>query len=76
LKPPGRKLPSPERISRVNVAIENTFNLNQPKVSMKAQLAEFAYGRVILHVWCAWRDHKYRWHWQGVVRELAWHISP
>jgi hypothetical protein len=59
----------------VNIAIKNSFNLNQPKVSMKAQLAEFAYGRVILHVWCACRDHKYSWHWQGVVRELACQTS-
>jgi hypothetical protein len=28
-------------------------------------------GRIALHLLCAWRDHRFQWHWQGVVREFA-----
>jgi hypothetical protein len=37
---------------------------------MQAQLAQFSFGRVLLHVACAWRDHKYQWHWRGIRREI------
>lgn len=29
-------------------------------------------GRVVLHVLCASRDHRYAWHWRGVLREFGW----
>jgi hypothetical protein len=29
-------------------------------------------GRVILHLLCAVRDHRWSWHWQGITRELLW----
>jgi hypothetical protein len=34
-------------------------------------LASSAAGRVVLHLVCAKRDHHFRWHWQGVLREFA-----
>ena len=34
-------------------------------------LAGSSSGRIVLHLMCARRDHHYRWHWQGVVREFA-----
>jgi len=34
------------------------------------QLAQFRFGRILLHAACAFRDHKYGWHWRGIVREL------
>jgi len=34
-------------------------------------LAASRSGRVALHVACAWRDHRFAWHWQGVLRELG-----
>jgi len=27
--------------------------------------------RVVLHLRCAWRDHKYRWHFAGIWREVT-----
>jgi hypothetical protein len=35
------------------------------------QLAVTPSGRIALHLLCAWRDHRYGWHWRGVARELA-----
>jgi len=40
------------------------------QVNMQDYLAQTGFGRVLLHVACACRDHKYQWHWQGVLREL------
>jgi hypothetical protein len=37
----------------------------------KLQLATSPAGRIVLHLACAWRDHRYQWHWQGVAREMA-----
>ena len=30
-------------------------------------------GRVLLHLRCLRRDHKYRWHLAGIWRELSGH---
>ena len=39
---------------------------------MKAQdMTGSRMGRVVLHLWCAVRDHHWRWHWQGIRRELG-----
>ena len=35
------------------------------------QLAASPVGRIVLHAACALRDHRFRWHWAGVARELA-----
>jgi hypothetical protein len=45
---------------------------------MAAQLARTSFGRVLLHLACASRDHKYAWHWRGIIRELAkfWIANP
>jgi hypothetical protein len=37
---------------------------------MQVQLAQHSFGRILLHLACAFRDHKYQWHWRGVCREL------
>jgi hypothetical protein len=37
----------------------------------KLQLAASPAGRIVLHLVCAWRDHRFQWHWQGVAREMA-----
>jgi hypothetical protein len=37
---------------------------------MQAHLAQSSFGRILLHMACASRDHKYQWHWQGIRREL------
>ena len=29
--------------------------------------------RIVLHLRCLWRDHKYRWHLAGVWREFTLH---
>ena len=28
-------------------------------------------GRIVLHLVCACRDHRFQWHWRGVLREFA-----
>lgn len=38
---------------------------------MQNQLAELSLGRIVLHLVCACRDHKLRWHWQGILREIC-----
>ena len=38
--------------------------------AMQGQLARTPSGRVLLHLVCARRDHKFQWHGRGVVREL------
>jgi hypothetical protein len=35
------------------------------------QLAGSPAGRIVLHVACAWRDHRFQWHWRGMVREVV-----
>jgi hypothetical protein len=40
-----------------------------PEVKMR--LAGTGSGRIALHVLCAWRDHRFAWHWRGVAREFA-----
>ena len=37
----------------------------------ETDLAASSAGRIVLHLLCAGRDHHFRWHWQGVVREFA-----
>jgi hypothetical protein len=37
---------------------------------MQAHIAQFSVGRILLHVVCACRDHKYQWHWRGIQREI------
>ena len=37
---------------------------------MQNQLAEFGFGRVLLHVPCACQDHEFQWHWRGIRREI------
>jgi len=39
--------------------------------AMKAHLAQTSFGRILLHVRCLCRDHKYQWHWRGIVREFV-----
>jgi hypothetical protein len=42
-----------------------------PEKQMQTYLAQFSFGRILLHLGSACRDHKYRWHWRGIWRELA-----
>jgi hypothetical protein len=37
---------------------------------MQNQLAALSLGRIVLHLVCAWRDHQFRWHWRGILREI------
>jgi hypothetical protein len=37
---------------------------------MQTLLAESRWGRTVLHVMCAVRDHHLLWHWRGILREL------
>jgi hypothetical protein len=37
---------------------------------MQVQLAQCSFGRILLHLARAFRDHTYQWHWRGVCREL------
>lgn len=38
---------------------------------MQMMLAQSSVGRIVLHLVCACRDHKYQWHWRGILREVA-----
>jgi len=49
-------------------SVKRSLNL---KGNMQARMAESRYGRIMLHVICALRDHRLRWHWRGIHRELA-----
>lgn len=35
-----------------------------------SSLACFPKGRILLHLLCACRDGKLRWHWHGILREI------
>jgi hypothetical protein len=37
---------------------------------MQTYFAQSSFGRILLHVACACRDHKYQWHWRGIRREI------
>jgi hypothetical protein len=37
---------------------------------MQTMLVENRFGRVVLHLVCALRDHHLRWHWNGIRREF------
>jgi hypothetical protein len=44
------------------------------RFSMTKCSAEFSrLDRIVLHLRCLWRDHKYRWHLAGVWREFTLH---
>jgi hypothetical protein len=34
------------------------------------RLVQSPAGRILLHLSCLARDHRFRWHWQGILREL------
>jgi hypothetical protein len=38
---------------------------------MNAILANYRMGRMFLHARCAFCDHHWNWHWQGIRREIA-----
>lgn len=38
---------------------------------MQMLLAQSSFGRIVLHLACACRDHKFQWHWQGIRREVV-----
>ena len=38
---------------------------------MQTYLVQFSFGRILLHIVCACRDHKCSWHWRGILREFA-----
>lgn len=38
--------------------------------TISMHLAESAIGRVILHCAAMVSDHAFKWHWQGIAREL------
>jgi hypothetical protein len=38
---------------------------------MSALLVEYRFGRIVLHLLCAFRSRRLRWHLLGVCRELA-----
>jgi hypothetical protein len=37
---------------------------------MKNHIAQYPFGRILLHLACLLRDHKMAWHWNGITREL------
>jgi hypothetical protein len=37
---------------------------------MQAELAQHSFGRILLHLACACRDHNFQWHWRGILREI------
>jgi hypothetical protein len=37
---------------------------------MQSQLAKLGLGRIVLHLLSACQDHKFEWHWRGIVREI------
>jgi len=41
--------------------------------AIKSKLATTRTGRIILHTYCLALDHKVKWHWAGIVRELKKH---
>ena len=43
-----------------------------PTPETQLALAASRSGRMALHVVCAWHDHRYAWHWHGVLRELTY----
>jgi hypothetical protein len=53
------------------VAAAGAQTLKSREVVMQAHLAEHSFGRIVLHLLCAYRDRKYQWHWRGVLRELG-----
>jgi len=55
-------------VQRADQNNENKQLLLNP---MQTILAESRFGRVLLHVVCALRDHHLRWHWKGIRREFA-----
>jgi len=43
---------------------------NSHDSSIQMHLAQSHIGRILLHLACACRDHKFQWHWQGIQREF------
>jgi hypothetical protein len=37
---------------------------------MQEFLVQCSFGRILLHLACACRDHKFQWHWRGIRREV------
>jgi hypothetical protein len=63
----------PALVSVDSIRAHETKFMNTSKLhedNMQVRLAQFGFGRILLHLACACHDHKYRWHWKGVRREL------
>jgi hypothetical protein len=43
---------------------------------MSQILANNRMGRVLLHTVCAVRDHHWKWHWRGIMREVRRDALP
>ena len=46
----------------------NPIGARLPLTKCQAELSRL--DRIVLHLRCLWRDHKYRWHLAGVWREV------
>lgn len=56
---------------------EGHFTVGTPSVifygmneKMTMKLAGSRIGRIVLHAVCAMRDHKWQWHFNGILREV------
>ena len=59
-------------VTRLTMAVlMQMISVTRAGVTSEMTLASSAVGRIVLHLVCAKRDHHFRWHWQGVVREFA-----
>jgi hypothetical protein len=39
-------------------------------VETQSKISQSPTGRIVLHLMTLKRDHKFRWHWVGILREV------
>ncbi len=56
-------------LTSIGVLISSLVNPLSPENIL--HLAGSSVGRIVLHVVCFRKDHRFLWHWQGICREFS-----
>ncbi len=56
-------------LTTIDLLIASLVKRLSPETTL--HLAGSSGGRIVLHVVCFWKDHRFLWHWLGIRREFS-----
>jgi len=56
-------------LTSIDLLIASLVKRLSPEITL--HLAGSSAGRIVLHVVCFWKDHRFLWHWLGIRREFS-----